>query len=375
MQNHEQRFLQTEFWANFKGRHGWKPYFFIFGGENISRVDSFKDCKENEKCLSVLVRSFSLKIKKFSIAYIPMSPEFSSNEENLRQNFFNELKSISKKIFKFLPQNTICIRFDPVLDFENLEERNDFVANAKLFFKQNKAKKENFRIEKTATDIQPPDTVLLSLLESEEKILSEMKSKWRYNIRLAAKKGVEVKSYSAKDADFSKAFEEFFKLFMQTSERDGVQFHQKNYYLDLLNSSAENPNAPIVKLYLAKHESDVLAGIITLFCKKEAVYLYGASGNLKRNFMPAYLLQWNAICDAKKFGCPVYDFYGCPPEENKNHPMHGLFLFKTGFGGKLIHRSGSFDVVLKKNWYTLYRTAEKLRAWFYKSLKKKLAGR
>lgn len=375
MQNQEQHFLQTEFWANFKGRHGWKTYFFIFDGENISKVDSFKECKENEKCLSVLVRSFSLKIKKFSIAYIPMSPEFSSNEENLRQNFFNELESISKKIFKFLPQNTICIRFDPALDFENLEERNNFVANEKKFFRQHKDNKENFRIEKTATDIQPPDTVLLSLLESEEKILSEMKSKWRYNIRLAAKKGVEVKSYSAKEADFSKAFEEFFKLFMQTSERDGVQFHQKNYYLDLLNSSAENPNAPVVKLYLATHESDFLAGIITLFCKKEAVYLYGASGNIKRNFMPAYLLQWNAICDAKKFGCPIYDFYGCPPEENKNHPMHGLFLFKTGFGGKLIHRPGSFDVVLKKNWYTLYRTAEKLRAWFYKSLKKKLAGR
>lgn len=375
MQNQEQHFLQTEFWANFKGRHGWKTYFFIFDGENISKVASFKECKENEKCLSVLVRSFSLKIKKFSIAYIPMFPEFSSNEENLRQNFFNELESISKKIFKFLPQNTICIRFDPALDFENLEERNNFVANEKKFFRQHKDNKENFRIEKTATDIQPPDTVLLSLLESEEKILSEMKSKWRYNIRLAAKKGVEVKSYSAKEADFSKAFEEFFKLFMQTSERDGVQFHQKNYYLDLLNSSAENPNAPVVKLYLATHESDVLAGIITLFCKKEAVYLYGASGNIKRNFMPAYLLQWNAICDAKKFGCPIYDFYGCPPEENKNHPMHGLFLFKTGFGGKLIHRPGSFDVVLKKNWYTLYRTAEKLRAWFYKSLKKKLAGR
>ena len=202
-----------------------------------------------------------------------------------------------------------------------------------------------------------------------------MKSKWRYNIRLASKKGVEVKSYSAKDADFPCAFEEFFKLFMQTSERDGVQFHQKNYYLGLLNSSAETQNAPVVRLYIAKHEGDVLAGIITLFCKKEAVYLYGASGNIKRNFMPAYLLQWNAICDAKKIGCPVYDFYGCPPEENKNHPMHGLFLFKTGFGGKLIHRPGSFDVVLKKNWYAFYKTAEKLRAWFYKYLKKKIAGR
>ena len=375
MQSHEQRFLQTEFWANFKGRHGWKTYFFIFDGENVFKAESFKECKKNERCISVLVRSFSLKIKRFSIAYIPMFPEFSSNEENLGQKFSDELELISKKIFNFLPQNTICIRFDPALDFENLEERNDFVANAKCLFKQHKEQKENFHIEKTSTDIQPPDTVLLSLLESEEKILSEMKNKWRYNIRLATKKSVEVKSYSAKDDGFQSAFEEFFKLFMQTSKRDGVQFHKKDYYLDLLNSNAEDSNTPVVKLYLAKHETDVLAGIITLFCKKEAVYLYGASGNIKRNFMPAYLLQWNAICDAKKFGCPVYDFYGCPPEENKKHPMHGLFLFKTGFGGKLIHRPGSFDVVLKENWYAIYKAAEKLRIWFYKNLRKKIAGR
>lgn len=98
-----------------------------------------------------------------------MSPEFSSNEENLIQKFSNELESISKKIFKFLPEDTICIRFDPALDFESLEEKNNFVSNVKKLFKQHNTKKENFRIEKTVTDIQPPDTVLLSLLESEEK--------------------------------------------------------------------------------------------------------------------------------------------------------------------------------------------------------------
>lgn len=101
MQNHEQRFLQTEFWADFKGSHGWKTFFFIFDGDNVSKVKSLKECKKNEKCLSVLVRSFSLKIKKFSIAYIPMSPEFSSNEENLSQKFSNELESISKKYSSF----------------------------------------------------------------------------------------------------------------------------------------------------------------------------------------------------------------------------------------------------------------------------------
>ncbi len=374
MQNQEQRFLQTEFWADFKSRHGWQAYFFVIDGEKIFKVESYNECKEKGERLTVLVRSFSLKIKKFSIAYIPMAPEFSALE-NIQEEFYSSIEQLAKKILTFLPENTICIRIDPALDFENLEERNAFTKNMKNFFKHCRSKEKLFCIEKAPSDIQPPDTVLLPLLKSEDEILSEMKSKWRYNIRLAAKKGVEVKSFSANDSGFPAAFEEFFKLFMQTSERDGVQFHQKNYYLDLLTSSAKNQNAPAVKLYLARHDSDILAGIITLFCKKEAVYLYGASGNVKRNFMPAYLLQWNAICDAKKFGCPVYDFYGCPPEEDKKHPMHGLFLFKTGFGGKLIHRPGSFDVVLKKKWYTIYKSAERMRAWFYKNLKKKLAGR
>jgi lipid II:glycine glycyltransferase (peptidoglycan interpeptide bridge formation enzyme) len=112
-----------------------------------------------------------------------------------------------------------------------------------------------------------------------------------------------------------------------------------------------------------------------IFYEKEAVYLYGASGNEKRNLMPSYLLQWNAIRDAKNSGCGFYDFYGCPPSDDKNHPMHGLFLFKTGFGGKLVHRPGSFDVILKRRTYFLYRCAEKIRSVYFKKIKKIFAGR
>ena len=101
MQNHEQRFLQTEFWADFKGSHGWKTFFIIFDGDNVSKVKSLKECKENEKCLSVLVRSFSLKIKKFSIAYIPMSPEFSATKKILARNFQMTLNQFQKKYSSF----------------------------------------------------------------------------------------------------------------------------------------------------------------------------------------------------------------------------------------------------------------------------------
>ncbi|MGN0728344.1 lipid II:glycine glycyltransferase FemX [Treponema sp.] len=371
MQSQSKYFLQSEFWADFKSRHGWKKFLFSFSGEEVFPVDSFEKNTSAEKTLSVLVRSFNLKIKKISIAYIPMAPEIQDSKDKARSALEN-MERISEKISAFLPENTICIRFDPPIDFESIDERSSFISAAK---KISCGEKKFSRIKKSSADIQPPDTVLLALEGTEEEILCAMKSKWRYNIRLADKKGVKVKTYRASDSEFSKAFNEFYSLFMQTSQRDGVQFHKKEYYIDLLNLSAASSGAPQVQLYLAEHEGDVLAGIITLFSQNEAVYLYGASGNIKRNLMPAYLLQWTAICDAKTKGCLVYDFYGCPPTDDKNHPMHGLFLFKTGFGGKLIHRPGSFDFVLKKNWYAFYTLAEKLRSWFFKKLKKRFAGR
>jgi lipid II:glycine glycyltransferase (peptidoglycan interpeptide bridge formation enzyme) len=82
-------------------------------------------------------------------------------------------------------------------------------------------------------------------------------------------------------------------------------------------------------------------------------------------------LQWQAITDAKKSHCVEYDFYGIPPNSDENHPMHGLYRFKTGFGGAIVHRPGSIDAPLSRL-YALYRAAENLRAFYHKKLKKRV---
>ena len=109
-----------------------------------------------------------------------------------------------------------------------------------------------------------------------------------------------------------------------------------------------------------------LGAIITMFYKDEATYLYGASSNEHRNLMSTYLLQWQAIKDAKEYGCKVYDFYGIPPTDEPSYPMVGLYRFKTGFGGKIVHRIGSIDVFRSKILYKLYSWLEKLRSVYYK---------
>ncbi len=364
-----QRFLQTPFWADFKSNHGWtRLYFKRNDDETLEKLTSYDDTVPNESRLTVLLR----KIKIFYIAYIPMAPEYfdrtpeSKIEDSDRERYFSTMKSLTASLKKYLPSNTIFVRYDIPVDFTDIDEKNRFVSSTR---KGNKFKKSR-------VDIQPPDTVLLSLEKTEEEILGGMKNKWRYNIRLAAKKGVEVTRFYSSDENFDTAFDEFYKLFEQTSKRDSVSFHAKSYYKDLLSrgTKTEDKQNPLITLYLAKHENDFLAGIITLFCPREAVYLYGASGNIKRNLMPAYLLQWTAIQDAKNYGCPVYDFYGCPPTDDENHPMHGLYLFKTGFGGDLIHRPGSYDFPLSAMYY-VYEMVEKLRAWWFKVAMKKVHNR
>ncbi len=90
--------------------------------------------------------------------------------------------------------------------------------------------------------------------------------------------------------------------------------------------------------------------------------------------MPAYILQWTAVCDAKQAGCAYYDLYGIPPSDDESHPMHGLYRFKTGFGGRVIHRVGSVDMPLRPFLYRVYTVLENGRAFWFKRVRKLFRG-
>lgn len=351
---YEPRFLQSSFWAQFKSAQGWVPLR-LWGEEPVSFI------------VSVLLRKISIPLLgTYTLAYVPMGVDFNDKESELLKDpkkYGDFLSTFSYNIRKFLPSKTLCIRYDIPVDLLSLEEKAHYI--------------QQFSCKKSSQDIQPPDTVILSLDKTEEELLAHMKSKWRYNIHLAEKKGVKIRRGTSADIDI------FYNLYETTAKRDGIAIHSKEYYKSLLESgesavnkekSGEGNKIPEVRIYIAAYEDVPLASIITLFSKREAVYLYGASSNEHRNLMPTYLLQWQAICDAKKYGSRVYDFYGMPPTDDPSHPMHGLYRFKTGFGGTIVHRPGSFDFPLSKV-YGLYIAAEKLRSVWYKKIKKMLAGR
>ena len=357
-------FLQSPFWAEFKSHHGWKNYRFYI---ELKDSDCFQD---GVYPVSVLVRSFK---KHFSLAYVPLAPELLLKdsgiqfeqliEEDKTKEYIEIVKKSAQLIKKSIQEKILFLRFDSPLAYTNDEnlaaKESDKIEFAKLCKK--------LHLKKAGSDIQPPDTVLLNLEPDTETLLANMKPKWRYNIRLAEKKGVKIECHSAD------GIEAFYKLYEETSKRDGIALHAKSYYQDLFDTAEkmreQDGSNPKISMYMASFEEEPLAAIITLFSPKEAVYLYGASSNSHRNLMPAYLLQWTAIQDAKNYGCKTYDFYGIPPTDDEHHPMYGLYRFKTGFGGTIVHRAGSVDISFSPL-YVLYAFAEKLRLIWFKKVKK-----
>ena len=356
------RFQQSDFWCDFKSAHGWKSV----------KIDK----------INVLFRIFKKGPLKFSICYVPMAPEFKMKncvpgfevQAESEVGYVKSLGVLSEKIRDNLSEKPLFIRFDVPIDMPSVEIRDEY-----LFRLDELSKIAGVNLKKSKTDIQPPDSTFLDLSLSEDELLKNMNSKWRYNIRYASKHGVEVRAVDADSADFEKDLNSFYSLYKETASRDGIGLHPLSYYRDLLERGAKSSksgseNRTKITLYIASHEGEDLAAIITLFQDNEAVYLYGCSSNNKRNLMPNYLVQWTAICDAKNYGSKIYDFYGIPPTGSENHPMHGLYLFKTGFGGREVHRPGSVDIPLSKI-YGLYCLAENLRAFYHKKIMKKIRGR
>ena len=334
-----ENFLQSAMWGSFKSRFGWnaKAFLIDFQLENVQK-----------KC-AVLVLFRSL-IPGFSFAYIPWGPalpaEFPANEK------FSAMSQLAVNLKKHFARNVVFIRFEfPWYNIQTVsyEESKKTLNNEALSLKA-------AGFKRAAATAQPPDTVHISLEASCEEILAAMKPKWRYNILLSEKKGVQVKSGGIHE------IEDFFDLLKETAKRDGIGVHNIEYYKTLFDmcNSYDGKNIAI-RLYIAEHEGMKIAANMVLFFGEIATYLYGASSSSKRNLMAPYALQWKAIKDAKEAGCKIYDLFGIPPYEDPEHPMAGLYRFKTGFGGDIIHRPGSWDYPYRILVYNAFNIAEAMR--------------
>ena len=348
-------FLQSGFWGSFKARFGWNARSFNLEWQGGRRP------------LLVIRRRLGPGI---SFAYVPWGPELPDGfpVDQVARNA--ALLELAASLKAFLPKSTAFIRFDPPWYTEGAETPAPDLGPPFV---------------RAASNVQAPDTVLVNLEGSRDAILGRMKNKWRYNSRLALKRGVIIRRPDEEGLDV------FYSLLKETSRRDHISIHHFNYYKTLFSHAREyrtmsqqkamNWNfeshttlIPNLHLYTAEYEGEALAAIVVLFRGREAVYLYGASSNSKRNLMAPYALQVRAMMDAKEEGCTEYDLFGIPPREDPLHPMAGLYRFKTGFGGLIVHRPGSWDYAYRPLAMKLFYFMESLRKKF-RDKKKRLRAR
>jgi lipid II:glycine glycyltransferase (peptidoglycan interpeptide bridge formation enzyme) len=189
--------------------------------------------------------------------------------------------------------------------------------------------------------VQPKAVMVLDLAPDPEKILAGFHSKWRYNVRLAERKGVEVKRASREDLPA------FYELLLETARRDRFFIRGRRYYEDLFDML--DP-AKMIAMFVARYEERPIAGAICLGFGHRLTYVYGASSNEHRSVMPNHLMQWHMIRWAKENGYGVYDFRGVSPMRDgkpvEDH-LAGLNRFKEGFGARYVEYAGTFDLPLR----------------------------
>jgi peptidoglycan pentaglycine glycine transferase (the first glycine) len=296
--------LQSWGWGELKAHSGWSPLrLALWHGDDIVAA------------ASILRRTAAhLPLRIGHLAYIPKGPVIDWSDSLLCATFFSQLTAYLHK------QSAIALRMEP--GEETLA--GDWISKLQMH---------------SAPPVQPLRTIMLDLAPSEEMLLAQMKEKWRYNVRLAARKGVTVRV-----AETPADVDAWYRLLQATGERDQFGIHSSNYYLDAWHIFAPHNQA---RLLLAEYDGQLLAGIFVGLFARQAIYLYGASSNEQRQLMPNYLLQWEAIRWARQQGAHSYDFWGIPATDAEDEAMAGVYRFKRGWGGRIVQFSGCYEAVYR----------------------------
>ncbi len=320
--------LQSWEWGEIKAQTGWQAERYVL--------------REQQKPVAAFQFLWRQPIPylPLRIGYISKGPTVEWNDLDLVDQTLSMIEQLARK------RNCILVKVDPDLRTDTTTGRlvlHGLARRGWLFSNE---------------QIQFKNTALSDLAVGEEALLGAMKSKWRYNVRLAEKRGITVRAAGAAD------LVTFYQLYCETGVRDGFLVRPFSYYRTTweaflrAESDADNPAGGT--LLLAEHpdEPTAVAGLFLFRYGATSWYFYGASSERRRRDMPNYLLQWEALRWSLAHGCTTYDWWGAPTEpDNPDDDMQGVWQFKQGFGATLQPHIGAWDFPVMPLRYRLYQEA------------------
>jgi lipid II:glycine glycyltransferase (peptidoglycan interpeptide bridge formation enzyme) len=187
-------------------------------------------------------------------------------------------------------------------------------------------------------DAQPRHVFRVPLAgRTTEHLWSGLNQEWRRNVRRARKEGVEVVVGSAADLPV------FYRLLRITEERDGFRLGRSLAYYERQYAALNAEEPGRMKLYLARHQGEVLAAHTMITVGRKVWYQTGASADHRREVRPSNALQWRMLLDAHAAGADVYDMRGVPSTLDPNERAYGLLRWKLGTGGRVVETLGEWE--------------------------------
>lgn len=319
-------FLQAYAWGEVKARFGWETARLAVDGGG------------RPACAQVLFRRLPLG----TLAYVPRGPLVDYADAPARDALLASLHELARE------RGAFCLKIEP-----DRPDAPDLAAGlARLGFRP-------------ASGIQPRSTLVVDLSAGLAAAWQRLSAGVRYNVRLAARRGVRVDEGDAADLPT------LYRLLVETGQRAGFQIHSPEYYSAVWE---EMGRRGLARLLIARHEDEPLAAALVLSVGGQAAHVYAASTSAGRQLKPNDLLQWEAIRRAQAAGCVAYDLWGIPDEVGRaaageeaavpgNGGLWGPYRFKLGFGGKVVRYAGAFDHVYSPARYRLWRALRDRAGW------------
>jgi peptidoglycan pentaglycine glycine transferase (the first glycine) len=307
--------LQSWAWGDFKSRWGWTAQRWALMGDDGSP--------------RALIQLLRRAIGPLCALYVPKGPTTAPDPASYAQAlaWLERLARAQRALW-------VKLDGDPLSPAFGLSQARDLLRRRSWFLSPNQ--------------VQFRNTAHTDLRGSDDDLLARMKPKWRYNIRLAEKRGVTVRMAQPDDDAL------LYRLYAETAARDGFVIREQPYYRDAWR--AMNATG-----FIAERAGEPLAGLVLFTFADRAWYFYGMSRSEGREHMPNHLLQWTAMRWARDQGCRVYDWWGAPERLDESDPLWGVYRFKEGFGAQFVEGLGAWDYAPSRLLYRLslrvYRSA------------------
>ncbi len=306
--------LQSWAWGDFKSRWGWTAERWL-----LSDV-------QGSPRAAVQVLQRRIRRLPLCVLYAPKGPVFADHDA------FGEALALLERLAR--AQRAIWVKLDgdpPAADSgSTLAPCRALLASRGWHYSR--------------SQVQFRNTLHTDLRCDDDALLSAMKPKTRYNIRLAEKRGVRVRRVASIGGDNAQLL---YAMYAETARRDGFVIREAGYYFDAWR--AMNGVA-----FVAEHEGQALAGLV-LFCFADrAWYFYGMSRSVGREHMPNHLLQWTALRWARDQGYATYDWWGAPDRLDEGDSLWGVYRFKEGFGARFVEGLGAWDYAPSPVLYSAY---------------------